>query len=95
MTYAVVTTWEIHDGADWDLFLRNVREQRVPALREMGAERVTVLRTSERTLAALAEWPDKRTRDDAAAMVEAVREKVRTDGSRMTGQFMGEVVAQG
>lgn len=94
MRYAVITTWEIDDQADRSLFLRNVQEQRVPALRALGAERVIVLRTSDRTLAAVSEWPDRRTRDEAVAMIERVREKLRTDGSRMTGEFLGEVVAE-
>lgn len=94
MSYATITTWELHDGADWGLFLRNVEEHRLPALKELGATRVTVIRTSDRTVAALSEWPDAQTRDDAVGMIEVVRKKVRSDGSRMTGEMMGEVVAE-
>lgn len=93
MSYATITTWELHDGADWGLFLRNVNEHRLPALSKLGAERVTVIRTSDRTVAAISEWPDEKTRDDAMGMIEAVRQKVQTDGSRMTGEMMGEVIA--
>jgi hypothetical protein len=66
----------------------------LPALKELGADRVQVIRTSERTMAAISEWPDKDTRDAAAAMIEKVRKDVRTeDHSRMTGEMLGEVVA--
>jgi len=93
MSFAVITTWELQDGADWGLFLRNVNEHRLPALKALGATRVTVIRTSARTVAALSEWPDKITRDDAIHAIEAVRKKVHLDGSRMTGEMLGEVVA--
>jgi len=70
MSFAVITTWELQDGADWGLFLRNVNEHRLPALKALGATRVTVIRTSARTVAALSEWPDKITRDDAIHAIE-------------------------
>ena len=95
MPYVTITTWEITSGADYDLSLRGIRERRLPALRELGATRVTVLRTSGRTSAAITEWPDKATRDAAEAAIAAVRDKVRReDMNRMTGEMMGEVVAQ-
>lgn len=93
MPYSTITTWELHDAADYALFLRNVNEHRLPALKELGATRVTVIRTSDRTLAAISEWPDRATRDDAVNMINEVRKKVRLDGSRMTGEMLGEVVA--
>ena len=94
MAYITITTWEMTEGTDFDLALERVRDHRLPALKELGALRVTVIRTSERTTAAISEWPDEETRDAAARMIEAVREKVRTeDHSRMTGEMKGEVVA--
>lgn len=94
MGYVTITTWELADGSDWDTNLRNVREHRLPALREMGATRVTVIRTSARTAAAISEWPDQRTRDDAMHLIEQVRGKIRkNDGFRMTGEMQGVVVA--
>jgi len=93
MAYTTLTTWELHDETDWDLFMHTIREHRLPALIRLGAERVTVIRTSDRTAAAISEWPDQRTRDDAAGMIDKVRGKVHSDGSRMTGEMKGLVVA--
>lgn len=95
MRYVTITTWETTSGADYDLALRSVREKRLPALREMGASRVTVVRTSDRTSAVITEWPDEMTRDAAEAAIAAVREKVRReDMIRMTGEMKGAVVAE-
>ena len=95
MAYVTITTWEIADGSDYDVNLRNITEKRLPALRELGATRVTVVRTSDRTSAAITEWPDQITRDTAEAAIEAVRDKVHAeDFNRMTGEMKGEVVAE-
>lgn len=95
MTYVTITTWELADGADFGVSLRNVTEKRMPALLEMGATKVTLVRTSDRTTAAISEWPDKETRDAAMDLVETVRRKVHSvDGSRLTGELQGTVVAQ-
>ena len=95
MKYVTITTWEIADGTDYDITMRNIRETRLPALKELGAERVTVVRTSDRTSAAITEWPDAATRDAAEAAIASVREKVHhEDFSRMTGEMKGEVVAE-
>jgi len=94
MRYVTITTWETTSGADYDVSLRSVREKRLPALREMGATRVTVVRTSDRTSAVITEWPDEMTRDAAEAAIAAVRDKVsREDMIRMTGEMKGAVVA--
>ena len=67
---------------------------RLPALRELGAERVQIVRTSDRTVAAISEWPDQETRDAASRAIQAVRDKVRKeDLTRMTGEMSGAVVA--
>ena len=55
MRYITITTWEIADGADYDVALRAIEEKRLPALKSFGASRVTVVRTSERTSAATPE----------------------------------------
>ena len=56
--------------------------------------RVTVVRTSERTSAAITEWPDKATRDAAELKIDEVRRSVkREDQTRMTGEMKGEIVA--
>lgn len=95
MPYVTITTWEIADGSDYDIALRNIREKRLPALKSMGATRVSVVRTSDRTSAAITEWPDLVTRDAAEHAIEEVRKKVHTeDLSRMTGEMKGEVVAE-
>ena len=95
MRYVTITTWEVLDGADFDLSMERVRNKRLPALKQLGAERIQVLRTSDRTIAAISEWPDRTTRDAAAEFVERVRKDVRTeDHSRMTGEMKGEVVAE-
>ena len=95
MPYVTITTWEIADGTDFDVSLRNIREKRLPALKGLGATRVSVLRTSDRTSAAITEWPDLVTRDAAEAAIEAVRAKVHTeDMVRLTGEMKGEVVAE-
>ena len=60
MAYVTITTWELSDGSDWETNLRTVREHRLPALIAMGATKVTVIRTSDRTSAAISEWPDAR-----------------------------------
>lgn len=93
MSYVMITTWELADSADWDTNIRNVQAQRIPALHQLGATRVTVIRTSDRTAAAISEWPDAATRDAAMAMVEEVRKKVHSDGFRLTGEMKGTVVA--
>lgn len=95
MRYVTITAWELLSGTDFDLTLRAVREKRVPALRELGAERVQVIRTSDRTFAAITEWPDEPTRAAAARAIESVRDKVRReDLTRMTGEMLGAVVAE-
>lgn len=95
MSYVTITTWEVPEGVDQEVSLRNLREKRLPALKQLGATRVTVIRTSPRTTAAISEWPDKRTRDDAYTMIAVVREKLHSeDGSRMTGEMLGEVIAE-
>ena len=94
MRYVTITTWELMSGADFDLALESVRAKRLPALRELGAERVQIVRTSDRTVAAISEWPDQETRDAASRAIQAVRDKVRKeDLTRMTGERSGAVVA--
>lgn len=94
MRYITITTWEIADGADYDVALRAIEEKRLPALKSFGANRVTVVRTSERTSAAITEWPDKATRDAAELKIDEVRRSVkREDQTRMTGEMKGEIVA--
>lgn len=95
MTYVTITTWEIGDGTDYDIVMRGIREKRVPALKALGATRVTIVRTSDRTSAAITEWPDSATRDAAERAISDVREKIHSeDFSRMTGEMRGMVVAQ-
>ena len=95
MRYVTITTWEVMGGVDFDLVMERVRAKRLPALKDLGADRVQVIRTSERTMAAISEWPDKTTRDTAAEFIERVRKDVRTeDHSRMTGEMLGEVVGE-
>ena len=95
MAYVTITTWELADGADFETNMATVRERRLPALRQMGATRVTVVRTSDRTTAVISEWPDARTRDDAMHLVEEVRRKVHAhDGFRLTGEMKGAVAAE-
>lgn len=95
MRYVTITTWELMSGVDFAVTLEKVRTRRLPALKELGADRVQVIRTSERTIAAISEWPDERTRDTAVKAIEAVRAKVRAeDQTRMTGEMMGAVVAE-
>jgi len=95
MKYVTITTWEILGGVDFELTLKSVKEKRLPALKQLGADRVQVIRTSERTIAAISEWPNRTTRDSAAEFIERVRRDVRTeDHSRMTGEMLGEVVAE-
>ncbi|MGI9391048.1 MAG: hypothetical protein ACR2O1_13405 [Boseongicola sp.] len=95
MKYVTITTWEIMGGVDFDLTMAAVRDKRLPALKQLGADRVQVIRTSERTIAAISEWPNRTTRDAAAEFIERVRRDVRNeDHSRMTGEMLGEVVAE-
>ncbi|KZY53446.1 hypothetical protein HKX23_01510 [Sulfitobacter sp. KE29] len=94
MRYITITTWELADGADYDVALRTIEEKRLPALKGFGASRITVVRTSERTSAAITEWPDRATRDAAELKIDEVRRSVkREDQSRMTGEMKGEIVA--
>ena len=94
MRYITITTWEIADGTDYNIALRAIEEKRIPALKGFGANRVTVIRTSERTSAAITEWPDKATRDAAEMQIEEVRKSVhKEDMTRMTGEMKGEIVA--
>jgi len=95
MAYVTITTWELSDGADFETNLRAVREHRLPALKQMGATRLAVVRTSDRTTAVISEWPDAATRDDAMHLIAEVRRKVHAhDGFRMTGEMKGAVVAE-
>ena len=94
MRYITITTWELADGADYDVALRAIEEKRLPALKGFGASRITVVRTSERTSAAITEWPDRATRDAAELKIDEVRRSVkREDQTRMTGEMKGEIVA--
>lgn len=95
MPYVTITTWEVGDGSDYDATMRNIRDKRLPALKELGARSVKVVRTSDRTSAAITEWPDLVTRNTAEAAIEAVRAKVHSeDLVRLTGEMKGEVVAE-
>lgn len=95
MAYITITTWEISDGTDYDIVMRGIREKRLPALKALGASQVTVVRTSERTSAAISVWPDEATRDAAEQAIEKVRNTIHTeDFSRLTGEMRGEVVAE-
>ncbi len=94
MRYITITTWEIAEGTNYNVSLRVIEEKRLPALKALGASRITVIRTSDRTSAAITEWPDKATRDAAELRIDEVRSKVhREDMSRMTGEMKGEIVA--
>ncbi len=94
MRYITITTWEIADGVDYDASLRSIQEKRLPALKDLGASRVTVIRTSDRTSAAITEWPDQATRDAAEAQIDQVRRSVhQQDMNRMTGEMKGQIVA--
>ncbi len=94
MRYLTITTWEIADGSDYNTSLDAIKAKRLPALKKLGASRVTVIRTSDRTSAAISEWPDKATRDAAEAKIEEVRKSIhKEDLARMTGEMKGEVVA--
>jgi len=94
MSYITITTWEIADGTNFNVSLRAVEEKRLPALKALGASRITVIRTSDRTSAAITEWPDKATRDAAELRIDEVRQKIhREDMTRMTGEMKGEIVA--
>ncbi len=94
MRYVTITTWEIDDTTKYSSFLEAVEEKRLPALKDLGANRVTVVRTSDRTCAAITEWPDKPTRDAAELKIDEVRRNVhREDHTRMTGEMKGEIVA--
>jgi hypothetical protein len=94
MRYVTITTWEIADGTDYNVALRAIEEKRIPALKGFGASRVTVIRTSDRTSAAITEWPDKATRDAAEMKIDEVRKSVhKEDLTRMTGEMKGEIVA--
>ena len=46
MKYVTITTWEVLGGVDIDLTLKNMREKRLPALKQLGADRVQVILTS-------------------------------------------------
>lgn len=93
MRYVTITTWEIADGTDYNVALRSIEEKRIPALKGFGASRVTVIRTSDRTSAAITEWPDKATRDAAEMKIDEVRRSVhKEDFTRMTGEMKGEIV---
>ena len=95
MRYVTITTWEVMAGMDFDLVMKGINARRLPALKQLGAERVQLVRTSDRTVAAISEWPDRVTRDAAAEFIERVRKDVRTqDHSRMTGEMKGEVVGE-
>ena len=95
MHYVTITTWEISDGTDYDIALRGIRDRRLPALKVLGATKVTVVRTSDRTSAAITEWPDEATRDAAEAAIAEVRDKVQSeDFTRLTGEMRGAVVAE-
>ncbi len=94
MHFITITTWEVPSGTDFDLTLRDVREKRLPALQGFGATRVTVVRTSDRTAAINAEWPDKFTRDTAELKIDEVRRvAAKEERIRLTGEMRGEIVA--
>ena len=58
------------------------------------ANSVTIIRTSDRTSAAITEWPTEAIRDDAELKINEVRNKVHKDDHlRMTGEMRGEIVA--
>lgn len=95
MGFVTITTWEVKDGEAWDVALRRIREKRLPALKEMGAVSVKVLRTSDRTLAGISEWPDEASRDAAETSIAEIRAKLTTeDHTILTGEMRGEVVAE-
>ena len=94
MPYVTITSWEITDGANYDFSMSQIREKRLPALKELGATRVTLVRTSDRTSAVITEWPDLATRNTAEQAIQAVRTQVhQLDMARMTGEMKGVVIA--
>lgn len=94
MRYVTITTWEIDDRTNFSHFIKAVEEHRLPALKGLGASRVTVVRTSDRTCAAITEWPDRQSRDAAEMKIDEVRRSIhREDHTRMTGEMKGEIVA--
>ncbi len=94
MRYITITTWEIADGTDYNVSLRAIEEKRLPALKSFWASRITIVRTSARTTAAITEWPDKATRDAAELKIDEVRKSIhRDDQTRLTGEMKGEIVA--
>ena len=94
MRYITITTWEIADGMDYHVSLRTIEEKRLPALKGLGASRVTVIRTSERTSAVITEWPDEATRHAAELKIDEVRRSVHKEEKiRMTGEMRGEIVS--
>ncbi|WP_370399060.1 hypothetical protein [Sulfitobacter sp. JB4-11] len=94
MRYVTITTWEMPQGTDFNIVMQSMRDKRLPALKALGANRVTVIRTTDRTVAAMTEWPDKATRDAAELKIDEVRRSVHSeDQTRMTGEMKGEIVA--
>lgn len=95
MRHVVITTWELVAGVDFEMTIDSVKKKRLPALREFGAKRIQVIRTSERTIAAVTEWPDRTTWESAQIHIDRVRKEIRNeDHTRMTGEFVGPVVAE-
>ena len=95
MRYLAITTWELLAEVDFDVTMERIKSKRLPALRKLGAERIQVIRTSSRTIAAISEWPDKHTFDSASVLIDRVRKDVHAeDHSRMTGEMRGELVAE-
>lgn len=94
MRYITITTWEMTDGASFEVALDKIKKERIPALKGLGANSVTIIRTSDRTSAAITEWPTEAIRDDAELKINEVRNKVHKDDHlRMTGEMRGEIVA--
>ena len=92
MRYITITTWELEDGADYDVALRRIEEKRLPALKGFGASRITVVRTSQRTSAVITEWPDQATRAPAALTLDEVRRTVkRAAQTPLTGAMHGAI----
>ena len=93
MSYAAISMWKSVQSVD-DEIIATLNSEYVPAVKAMGATNAYFIQTGELESAVITIWPDKTTRDLAAAKIAEVRSQATEEFSdEMTGELKGPVLA--
>ena len=77
MTHSTVSHWDVQEWTDEMEAL--ARDKYVPMLMSVGAQRVQMVRTGERSFAVITEYADQASADGAQQKINAIREQAKQD----------------